>query len=126
MKLDVSAVIEQTAMYMRPVTVAEIAADLGVERHTARRHLDAAVTEGALTRVETRAGHTATYQCQDAPLKSVVWLRGTIDAVSAGLITVERRIRMDGGTVTETDVATIDRLAADLDAAAMVARNLLG
>ena len=61
MRPDVAAVVEHTAKYLRPVTVAEVSADLGMERHTTRRALDLAVTEGHVVRLEQRPGHTATY-----------------------------------------------------------------
>ena len=127
MRPDVAAVVEHTAKYLRPVTVAEVSADLGMERHTTRRALDLAVTEGHVVCLEQRPGHTATYAYNntvDEPARGQVWLRGTLDQVAAGLVTVERRIRMSGDTVTETDAVTLQRLAGDLAEAAMVAGTL--
>lgn len=126
MRPDVAAVVEHTAKYLRPVTVAEVSADLGMERHTARRALDLAVTEGHVVRLEQRPGHTATYAYNNTvnePARGQVWLRGTLDHVAAGLVTVERRIRMHA-VVTETDAVTLQRLAGDLAEAAMVAGTL--
>jgi len=126
MRPDVAAVVEHTAKYLRPVTVAEVSADLGMERHTARRALDLAVTEGHVVRLEQRPGHTATYAYNNTvnePARGQVWLRGTLDQVAAGLVTVERRIRMHA-VVTETDAVTLQRLAGDLAEAAMVAGTL--
>jgi DNA-binding transcriptional regulator LsrR (DeoR family) len=123
---DVAAVVEHTAKYLRPVTVAEVSADLGMERHTTRRALDLAVTEGHVVRLEQRPGHTATYAYNntvDEPARGVVWLRGTLDQVAAGLVTVERRIRMQA-VVTEVDADTLQRLAGDLAEAAAVAGTL--
>lgn len=126
MRPDVAAVVEHTAKYLRPVTVAEVSADLGMERHTARRALDLAVTEGHVVRLEQRPGHTATYAYNNTvnePARGQVWLRGTLDQVAAGLVTVERRIRMHA-VVTETDAVTLQRLAGDIAEAAMVAGTL--
>ena len=126
MRPDVAAVVEHTAKYLRPVTVAEVSADLGMERHTTRRALDLAVTEGHVVRLEQRPGHTATYAYNntvDEPARGVVWLRGTLDHVAAGLVTVERRIRMQA-VVTEVDADTLQRLAGDLAEAAAVAGTL--
>ena len=126
MRPDVAAVVEHTAKYLRPVTVAEVSADLGMERHTTRRALDLAVTEGHVVRLEQRPGHTATYAYNntvDEPARGVVWLRGTLDHVAAGLVTVERRIRMQA-VVTEVEAEGFQRMDVDLAEAAAVAGTL--
>lgn len=117
-------IVDAVAAMGGSCTVASFSEHAAMQRHTARRALDLEVDHGHLAKRMEGGAHVYFLVPDPTVTRSVVWLRGTIDAVAAGLTTLEHRIRKQYDTVTDTDADTLDRLADVLAEAARSARSL--